>query len=90
MVLIGPADLTAEMGIVGEFGDERFTRAVETVAEACRKNRKVFGLAGIKDAKLLGQYAPLGLRFVNVGNDTAFLQDAARAKVKEVRAIPLS
>ena len=36
MVMVGPHDLTAEMGILGQFGDQSFLDAVRAVAKACR------------------------------------------------------
>ena len=87
MLLIGPVDLTAEMGIIGQFDDSRFLSAVNRVADACRESGKVFGIAGIKDMELLAKFWDIGLRFINVGNDTAFLTAGARTSHDQVRAL---
>ena len=43
MILLGPSDLTAEMGIHGQYENEHFHHAVESVAAACRKSRRGAG-----------------------------------------------
>ena len=60
MVMMGPHDLTAEMGILGQFRDEAFLDAVRTVAKACRAHGTIFGIAGIRDLELLTEFVELG------------------------------
>ena len=90
MVMVGPHDLTAEMGILGQFHDEAFLHAVRTVAKACRAHDTVFGIAGIRDVELLTEFAALGLRFVSAGTDAGFLSEAAGAHATRLRAIPVT
>jgi 2-keto-3-deoxy-L-rhamnonate aldolase RhmA len=87
MVMLGPHDLTAEMGILGQFHDDRFLEAVDTVAAACRTHGTVFGIAGIRDPELLESFVGLGLRFVSAGTDAGFLMEAATAHAARLRAI---
>jgi 2-keto-3-deoxy-L-rhamnonate aldolase RhmA len=89
MVLLGPHDLTAEMGILGEFGDAAFLDAVRTVAKACRGHETIFGIAGIRDLELLAEFVRLGLRFVSAGTDIGFMTEAASAHAARLRAISL-
>jgi 2-keto-3-deoxy-L-rhamnonate aldolase RhmA len=90
MILLGPYDLTAEMGILGQFRHPDFRKAVEAVASACRRQNKIFGIAGIPDPELLTEYIALGLRFINAGNDAAYFMQAARAHVASLRKLPVS
>jgi 2-keto-3-deoxy-L-rhamnonate aldolase RhmA len=87
MVVVGPHDLTAEMGILGQFRDEAFLDAVRTVAKACRAHDTVFGIAGIRDLELLSELVELGLRFVSAGTDAGFLSEAAGAHATRLRSI---
>lgn len=87
MILLGPYDLSAEMGILGQFTHPAFREAVETAAEACRRNNKIFGIAGIPDPELLAEYIGLGLRFVNAGNDVGYFRQAARAHADLLRKL---
>ncbi len=89
MVMVGPHDLTAEMGVLGQFRGETFIDAVRTVAKACRDHGTIFGIAGIRDLELLTEFAELGLRFVSAGTDAGFMTEAATAHAARLRAIPV-
>ena len=87
MVLVGPHDLTAEMGILGQFRDERFLEAVAATARACATHGTILGIAGIAELDLLAELVALGVRFVSAGTDTGFFTQAARARVTELRTL---
>ncbi len=87
MILIGTHDLTAEMGILGQFGHESFARAMETAAAACKKHGVVMGIAGIQDLELLGDLVAQGVRFISAGTDAGFFMEAARARAGKLRSI---
>ncbi len=90
MILIGTHDLTAEMGILGEFDDPRFEDAMRTAAAACRKHGKVMGVAGIRDLEILGKLVALGVRFISAGTDAGFFTEAARAHTGRLRTISVT
>ena len=90
MVMLGPHDLTAEMGILGDFRDPVFLDATRTVAKACRDRDVIFGIAGIRDQELLTELVGLGLRFVSAGTDVGFMAEAASAQVQRLRTIPIA
>jgi 4-hydroxy-2-oxoheptanedioate aldolase len=85
MVMVGPSDLTAEMGIHGDYDDQRFLAAVDAVAAACRAHGKALGIAGIRAPDLLGRFVGLGLRFISAGTDVGMLTEAATARARELR-----
>lgn len=87
MVLLGPSDLTAEMGIHGDYESERFHRVVESVAVACRAHGVAFGVAGIKSCGLLRRFIGLGLRFISAGTDVGMLTEAASGRARELRGL---
>jgi 4-hydroxy-2-oxoheptanedioate aldolase len=87
LVLIGSHDLTAEMGILGQFRDDRFLDAVAEVAKVCRVHGVMLGIAGIRDDELLAELVPLGLRFVSAGTDAGFFFEAASAQVTRLRRL---
>jgi 2-keto-3-deoxy-L-rhamnonate aldolase RhmA len=89
MVVLGPHDLTAEMGILGDFRDHTFLDATRTVAQACRDHDVIFGIAGIRDQELLTDLVAFGLRFVSAGTDVGFMAEAAAAQVQRLRTIPV-
>ena len=87
MILLGPSDLTAEMGIHGQYENEHFHRAVESVAAACRAHGVALGVAGIKSLDLLKRFAELGLRFISAGTDVGMMTEAASARAEALREL---
>ena len=84
-LLIGTNDLSAEMGIPGEFGHESVAAAYETVIAACRKHGKWPGMGGIDSEELLQRYIGMGMRLVLAGGDGGFLMAAAARRAALVR-----
>lgn len=87
MILLGPSDLTAEMGIHGDYENAHFHHAVESVAAACRADDVALGIAGIKSADLLKRFTDLGLRFISAGTDIGLMTEAATARARALRAL---
>ena len=85
MVLLGPSDLTAEMGIHGQYENVHFHRAVESVAAACRSHGVALGVAGIKSLELLNRFVDLGLRFISAGTDVGMMTEAATTRAQALR-----
>ena len=42
-VLIGPMDLSIDLGVFGDFGNQRYADAEKAVREACRANNTAMG-----------------------------------------------
>ncbi|MDX1886563.1 HpcH/HpaI aldolase family protein [Mycolicibacterium sp. 120270] len=87
IVLIGASDLTAEMGIHGDYENAHFRRAVESVAAACREHGVALGVAGIKSVDLLNRFVKMGLRFVSAGTDVGMMTEAATARAEVLRGL---
>jgi 2-keto-3-deoxy-L-rhamnonate aldolase RhmA len=85
-LLIGTADLSIELGIPGQFGDERIVSAYKTVIDACRAHGKYAGLGGVYDDALARRYIEMGTRLVLAGSDFGFLSSAASGRAKLVRS----
>ncbi|MEJ0018525.1 MAG: aldolase/citrate lyase family protein [Acetobacteraceae bacterium] len=77
VLLIGTNDLCAEMGIPGDFANQRVVEAYQTMIEACRKGGKFPGMAGIYNEPIMKRYIDMGARFILSGNDANFLFAAA-------------
>ncbi len=87
MILIGVSDLTAEMGIHGDYENEDFHFAVSSVAAACRRHGVTLGVAGIKSVDLLEQFVGLGLRFISAGTDVGMMTEAATSRALALRGL---
>lgn len=80
VLLIGTSDLTAEMGIAGQFGHQRVIDAYQTVSEACRAHGKALGMGGVYDQVNAARYVGMGARFILSGNDHSFILAGANER----------
>jgi 2-keto-3-deoxy-L-rhamnonate aldolase RhmA len=87
VLLIGTNDLCAEMGIHGDFGNERVAEAYRVMIAACRKHGKFPGMAGIYDEAIMPRYIGMGARFILSGQDAAFLMAGAAARTGLLRKL---
>ena len=90
MILVGPSDLTAEMGIHGQYENPHFQSAVESVAAACRSHGVALGMAGIKSLELLNRFVGFGLRFISAGTDIGMMTEAATTRAQALRGLDKS
>jgi 2-keto-3-deoxy-L-rhamnonate aldolase RhmA len=87
MIALGANDLTAELGVPGDYRDPRVREAVTTLGEACRKHGKLLMIGGIADPELLLSLFPLGVSpLVMTGADTAHLYQGMRASADRYAA----
>src|SRR6185503_9473034 len=88
-LLIGTADLCAEMGIHGQLGDSKVEDAYKTVIAACKKHGKYPGMGGVYEPKLMEKYVQMGMRFILSGSDQSFIMAGARARTEFLRKVKL-
>lgn len=86
VLLIGSNDLCAEMGIPGEFGNDRLAGAYSTMIEACRKHNKFPGMAGIYNEAIMPRYIEMGARFILSGQDASFMMAGAQLRTEFLNA----
>ncbi len=84
-VFIGPADLSASMGHVGNPGHPEVQAAIEDAIARILKAGKAPGIL-TADTKLARRYLELGTLFVAVGLDTAILMRGSTALANEFLA----
>lgn len=90
MMMIGTSDLTAEMGIPGQYDDPRVRSAYERSIAACRKHGKHLGIGGLASRPdLIAEYVKMGARYVSTGTDLAFLMSTCVQKAKQVQALKI-
>jgi 4-hydroxy-2-oxoheptanedioate aldolase len=89
VLLIGSNDLCAEMGIPGDFGNDRVADAYGKMIAACRKHGKFPGMAGIYNEAIMPRYIEMGARFILSGQDGSFIMAGAQARTGFLRkALP--
>jgi 2-keto-3-deoxy-L-rhamnonate aldolase RhmA len=87
VLLIGTNDLCAEMGIHGDFGNDRVAEAYRTMIDACRRHGKFPGMAGIYNEPIMQRYIEMGARFILSGADAAFLMASATQRTAFLRKL---
>jgi 4-hydroxy-2-oxoheptanedioate aldolase len=90
-VFIGPSDLAAALGHIGNPGHEDVQKAIEKGIDEIRTAGKAAGIL-IADEKLARHYLALGASFVAVGTDVTILARGAEALARRFKAeqIPAS
>jgi 4-hydroxy-2-oxoheptanedioate aldolase len=85
VLLIGTNDLCAEMGIPGDFGNDRVADAYRKMIAASKKHGKFPGMAGIYNEPIMKRYIDMGARFILSGADAAFLMASASQRTAFLR-----
>ncbi|MBU6258485.1 MAG: 4-hydroxy-2-oxoheptanedioate aldolase [Burkholderiales bacterium] len=77
-VFIGPSDLSASMGLIGQPGHPEVRAAIETAIAAILAAGKAPGILAVEPV-LAQRYIEIGCRYVAVGTEAVMLAQAARA-----------
>lgn len=85
-VFIGPADLSASMGHLGEMGHPEVLETIEQCMRDIQSANKAAGIL-MGDEKLVRRYLELGCTFVAVGADNILLSQAADRLAKNFKSI---
>lgn len=85
LVMIGPNDLSTELGIAGETRHPLILDAYSKVAAACRHHGKHF-VGGGAGGPGLPEVIAMGARFLLGGSDVGYLMTAARQAAATMRA----
>ena len=80
VLLVGGSDLSATMGIPGQFNNPDFIDAVGKVVDAAVAASKWPGLGGIYDESILPRFVKRGMRFILGGSDISFILDGGRSR----------
>ncbi|MBW8269303.1 HpcH/HpaI aldolase family protein [Caldovatus aquaticus] len=88
LLLIGSNDLTAEMGIPGQFDHPRLRAAFARTIAAARAHGKHVGIGGLASRPdLVAEFVRMGARYVSTGTDLGFLAAACAQQAARVRAL---
>jgi 2-dehydro-3-deoxyglucarate aldolase len=84
-VLVGPYDLSASLGRLGEVGHPEVVSAIERVTQVCQAAGIPLGAFGVS-AEAVKPYVERGYTLIVVGVDTMMLGEAARHMLARVQA----
>ena len=78
-LFIGPYDLSASLGLTGQFEAEEFSNVMKTISERCASNRVACGLHVVMpDVSLLRQRLSEGYVFIAYSIDAVFMRTSCK------------
>ncbi len=83
-ILIGPSDLSASLGKIGQVTAPEVVNAINHIHEACQKANVQTGIFGVS-AEAVQTYMKSGFNLITVGVDTLFLISSASQTLKDLR-----
>jgi 2-dehydro-3-deoxyglucarate aldolase len=83
-VLVGPYDLSASLGCLGEVRHPKVTAAIEHVTQVCQAAHMPLGIFGLS-AEAVKPYIEWGYTLITVGVDTVLLGSVAKQLFEQVR-----
>ena len=86
VILIGTNDLCMEMGIPGDYSNQKVKDAYSKVIEACKKYRKTPGMGGVYNEELMSEYINMGMKFILSGSDLSFMMQSALQRSNKLRS----
>jgi len=79
-IMVGPYDLSASLGVTGDFENKKYKDVLSKVLEICAKQKTPCGIHVVQpDTKMLTQRIREGYTFIAYGVDTVFLNQSAVA-----------
>ncbi|MDA2955209.1 MAG: aldolase/citrate lyase family protein [Actinomycetota bacterium] len=77
-IMVGPYDLSASLGITGEFENKKYLETLSKILSMCAKHKMPCGIHVVQpDPKMLEQRISEGYTFIAYGVDTVFLNHGA-------------
>jgi len=84
-IFVGPYDLSASMGLIGDVANHGVQKAIETVRVACEDRGVPIGIFAT-DAEAAGRYIVNGFQFVVLGGDILYLGCGGQQAMQTVRS----
>lgn len=85
VVLVGPLDLSINLGIPGKLADPKWTAAVDKIIKICSEHKVASGIV-LSSPEALRPWQEKGMRFLVCGNDMGILQNAVKSSVEKLKA----
>ena len=86
-IFIGPSDLAASMGMLGDVGNTAVQQKLKEAARQLRQLRKPCGILGM-NPEMTAQFIGYGYDWVAIGSDMAFMVGRAQEVLGKARAVP--
>ena len=86
-IMLGPYDLSASMGKMGQINDPEVTDAIDRIHQACQSAEIAIGYFGV-NVDAVRPYRQKGYNLILAGVDTLHLGGAAKKMLNELRSTP--
>lgn len=86
-IFIGPSDLSASMGLLGDVGNAAVQEKLKHGAQLCRQLGKPCGIIGTTP-ELVAKFADYGYTWIAIGSDMGFMVGRAQEWLAKARALP--
>jgi len=85
-VMIGPSDLSQDMGIPGQIKHPKVVEAFHKVIDSCNKHSVAPGIH-LQDIELVEQWINEGMRLITFSYDIQLFKDASHSALKKLRSL---
>ena len=85
-IFVGPGDLSAAMGHIGDLGNTEVQAKLASAAAACRKLGKPCGIVG-PTPEMVGKFLDYGYSWVAIASDMGMMIGRAQEYLGKVRGI---
>ncbi len=90
LIVVGPNDLSASVGHLGETRHPEVVKLLNQVAETCKQLNKPFGVSlGPNDKATIEDWIKRGVSFIGCGDDVSFISAGAKATVKHLQSLKM-
>ncbi len=86
-IFIGPSDLAASMGLLGDVGNPAVQEKLKEAAKQLRQLGKPCGILGM-NPEMTAQFIGYGYDWIAIGSDMAFMVGRAQEVLGKARAVP--
>jgi len=86
-VVIGPADLSASFGVIGQIDHPEVQAAIDTVITRTRERGKIVGVGGGDDPGAARAWFARGVQWMQIGGDFGYLATHVRRVVEAIRGV---
>ena len=83
-IFIGPGDLSASMGFLGDIGNAAVQDKLKAGAQACKRLGKPSGIIGM-NPDMAGKFVEYGFSWIAVGSDMGYMVSRAQEYLAKMR-----
>ena len=85
-IFIGPADLSASMGYLGDIGNAKVQDTLRAAAQQCKALGKPVGIIGA-NPELVTRYVEYGYSWIAIGSDMSFMMSRGQEWLAKARGL---